>query len=138
MNSPLNPHPPRDCGAPLNLPGAPASRRRVSATPLAGKMPALPERNGVRTGSVLTIDNQTTFLALSERARLGFYEPRLQFRLCRRASHESLDEEVGVEMDHPRSTTGFMNRVLPFGSLGRGQAEAALQFLESFEPALLR
>ena len=29
-----------------------------------------------------------------------------------------------------------MNRVLPFGSLGCGQTQAALQFLESFEPAL--
>ena len=39
-------------------------------------------------------------------------------------------------MDNPRSTAGFMNRVLPFGSLGCGQTQAALQFLESFERAL--
>ena len=44
--------------------------------------------------------------------------------------------KLDVEMDHPRSTAGFVNRVLPLGGFGRGQAKAALQFLECFQATL--
>ncbi len=81
-------------------------------------------------GFVLRSERTTEELAPRDGADAQVFtrpQPSLQTRRGGGTGYEGLDDEVGVEVNHPRSAAGLADSGLPFSRFGGGQLEPLLQ-----------